>query len=169
MSQRSSPEIRSPVGRPRAPMSFGTALSGPDLHRLRREKQLLHRFTENVPKSGSVMGRTTRMKGGDGCSGFLSEVLLTGTFRDRDALSHSSPWRKHSFPEARSAVRSGENGNNRTAGGETEYQRVVSQSFWRMWRNDSTLSLFRHLSVGSGGRRPSRAGALSLIFHTKTK
>lgn len=44
-------------------MSFGTALSVPDLHRVTEKQD----FSENVPKLGSVqMVMTTQMKGSDG-------------------------------------------------------------------------------------------------------
>lgn len=89
--------------------------------------------------------------------------------RQRHRLTLVTLAKIRSFPEAGSSVLSGENGNNRTAGGETESGQIVSQSFWRIWRNDSTLSLCRHLSVGSGDYRPSRAGPFSLLFPTKTK
>lgn len=94
-------------------------------------------------------------------------VLFSRTFRDKDAVSHSLECTLSQRLEARCIQ--GENGNNRTAGGETESRQIVSQSFWRTWRNDSTLSHFRHLSVGSRDYRLSRAGPFSLIFHTKTK
>lgn len=87
--------------------------------------------------------------------------------RQRHRLALVTVAKTHSFPETPSSVHSGENGNNRTAGGETESRQIVSQSFWRIWRNDSTFSLFKHLPVGSRDYRPSRARAFSLIFTQK--
>lgn len=56
-------------------------------------------------------------------------VLFSGSVNGNVQRQRHPLTLTHSFPEARSMVHSGENGNNRTAGGETESQQIVSQSF----------------------------------------